>query len=241
MAERKPHKKPAELAPRRLAKLVDAEARERKEKVEAERAPQEGRKWWFVTLAVGIVLAAATTLVAHKHRLAGVNLSLFRHVNDWPDSLRAFFLAATIAPNSLLIGASAVVVSFVLKLYQLSWQLAAAIVGAGGAAFVLKRVIAEPRPYAMVQGVHMRAHEADPGFPSGHVTIMTAVVLTLWPYLPRGWRWLVALAIPLVALSRMYLGVHSPLDVVGGFGVGLSVVSIMRVLPEPLRRLLRLD
>ncbi|HSX00314.1 MAG TPA: phosphatase PAP2 family protein [Patescibacteria group bacterium] len=227
MAERKIQKKIAML--------------ETKREVEAERAPNDSRNYWLASLVVGIVLLAVTSLLAHKHTLTGMNLSLFRHINDWPNSLRGTFLAITVAQNSLLIGAAAVVVSFVLKLYQLSWQLAAAIVGAGGAGLIMKKVIDEPRPHLMIGGVHQRAYEVDPGFPSGHVLVVTTVVLTLWPYLPRGWRWLVLTAIPLMALSRIYLGVHSPLDTIGGFALGLVVVSAMRVMPEILRKPLRLD
>lgn len=226
------------MTERKLQKRTAVEA---KLEVEAEREPRDSRLYWLIGLIVGLLLFTICTPIAYKHTLTGVNLSLFRHVNDWPNSLRGIFLALTVAPNSLLIGAAAVVVSFMLKLYQLSWQLAAAVIGAGGVGLVMKKVINEPRPHAMVSNVHQRAYETDPGFPSGHVLIVTAVVLTLWPYLPRGWRWLVLLCIPLMAFSRIYLGVHSPLDVVGGFALGLAVVSAMRIMPTSLRKLLRLD
>jgi len=222
-------------------KLQKKTAIEAKQEVEAERAPREGRLYWSIGLVVGLLLFIICAPIAYKHTLTGLNLTLFRHVNDWPNSLRDIFLAFTVAPNSLLIGAAGVVVSFALKLYQLSWQLAAAVIGAGGLGLVMKKVINEPRPHAMVGNVHQRAFETDPGFPSGHVLIVTTVVLVLWPYLPRGWRWLVLLCIPLMALSRIYLGVHAPLDVVGGFALGLAVVSAMRMLPASLRQLLRLD
>jgi undecaprenyl-diphosphatase len=79
------------------------------------------------------------------------------------------------------------------------------------------------------------------GFPSGHTMMITVAVLSLWPYLPRRWRWFFLLLIPLMGLSRIYLGVHAPLDVIGGFAVGAVVVGAMRSLPVFIRKFFRLD
>ncbi len=57
-------------------------------------------------------------------------------------------------------------------------------------------------------------------FPSGHTQSATALYGTLGLAAKRGWRKAVLLGIIiLVALSRMYLGVHTPLDVLGGFAI----------------------
>jgi membrane-associated phospholipid phosphatase len=42
--------------------------------------------------------------------------------------------------------------------------------------------------------------------------------------------------IVLVAWSRIYLGVHAPLDVVGGFVLGLLVVLLAEKIPWPKRK-----
>ncbi|WP_225583202.1 phosphatase PAP2 family protein [Pseudoxanthomonas sp. PXM02] len=67
-------------------------------------------------------------------------------------------------------------------------------------------------------------------FPSGHAmgsaTLAMVVVLLCWH---TRWRWLaVALAgsfALLVGVSRIYLGVHYPSDILGGFAAGLAWVS----------------
>jgi membrane-associated phospholipid phosphatase len=227
------------MAERKKAKIEIAA--ERKLEVESELAVRDRRVWWGVGVAVGTLLFVTGAYFVHRHTIVGVNLTLFRDINGWSDGWRTFFLGVTVSSSSLWIGVAALLVTFVLKLYQLTWQLAAAIIASFGLGFLGKHFIAQPRPYKLIPDVHARAYETDPSYPSGHVLLVTVIVLTLWPYLPRGWRWLVALLIPLMALSRIYLGVHTPLDVIGGFALGLAVVAAMRVLPEPIRKFFRLD
>lgn len=67
-------------------------------------------------------------------------------------------------------------------------------------------------------------------FPSGHgmgsATLAMVVILLCWH---TRWRWLaVALAgtfALLVGVSRIYLGVHFPSDILGGFAAGIAWVS----------------
>jgi membrane-associated phospholipid phosphatase len=66
------------------------------------------------------------------------------------------------------------------------------------------------------------------GFPSGHVSVSVAFLCGL--VFLFGWRgaWLAALIwIPLMALSRMYLGRHFLGDVIGGVAVGLVATMVV--------------
>lgn len=201
----------------------------------------ERRIWWIVLTVIGILLFSAGAVVALNHNLVGAELAVFRAINDWPESLRPLFLLITTAPESLWIAVVVVLASFILKLYRVAWQLAAATVAGYAVTFIAKEVIGRERPMNLIHDVHVRVHETSMGYPSGHTMIMTVAVLALWPYLPKGWRWGIALLIPLMGLSRIYLGVHSPLDVVGGFAVGAVVVGVMRILPAAMRRFFRFD
>jgi membrane-associated phospholipid phosphatase len=73
-----------------------------------------------------------------------------------------------------------------------------------------------------------RADDADPyGFPSGHVAGATVFFFGL--VFLFGWRWAwggLALWVPVVALSRLYLGRHFLGDVLGGFGAAVIVTAI---------------
>lgn len=64
------------------------------------------------------------------------------------------------------------------------------------------------------------------GFPSGHAQGSTTFWGLAAAYGRRGWLTAVAvLVVLLVSLSRLYLGVHLPIDIVGGIGIGLLVVA----------------
>ena len=205
-------------------------------------SPNDSHWWWLAACVVGLaVFAAAAFLVYRRPTAHGWELAIFHAINNLPNSLRPLFIVATLAPNALLIGAVCVVATALLKLWQLTWQLAAAVLGAAATGFLAKHFINRPRPGGLDIGAHVRAHETDAAFPSGHALIITVVVLVLWPYLPRGWRWLVALIVPVVGIARLYLGVHLPLDIIGGVALGVAIVACMRMLPAKLRTLLRFD
>lgn len=84
-----------------------------------------------------------------------------------------------------------------------------------------------PRPTAVSDGVQALVHASGNGFPSGH----TQITVVFWGYLAALGRrsWLYALAASLmllVPLSRVYLGVHFPVDVAGGYALGAVVLTV---------------
>ncbi len=66
------------------------------------------------------------------------------------------------------------------------------------------------------------AYRHSASFPSGHALCATAVGLYLYAHTASGWGRTVWVAfVVLVPLARLYLGVHYPLDVLGGGGLGV--------------------
>lgn len=87
---------------------------------------------------------------------------------------------------------------------------------------LMKSSIGRPRPYEVIASISHR----DPltiggyGFPSGHTAIATAVGLGILALFPSVRVWQVAVGVTLVGLSRIILGMHLPLDVLGGAAIG---------------------
>lgn len=87
-----------------------------------------------------------------------------------------------------------------------------------------------PEPPTLVHLPHTAS------FPSGHAASSFACAATLARFVPR--RVAVGLYVlaALIAFSRVYVGVHYPLDVIAGAVLGLLVAIALRPLPGALRR-----
>jgi undecaprenyl-diphosphatase len=97
---------------------------------------------------------------------------------------------------------------------------------------VLKLLVDRPRPLD-----HPLVPEpTSASFPSGHAATSFACAATLSFMLPRyAAPVLYALAAG-IAYSRVYVGVHYPIDVIAGAALGLAVATALRRLPAALRR-----
>lgn len=189
---------------------------------------------------VSLLAFAIMTYIASQGKALGWEASLFHVMNAWPDGLRTAMLVITFFGSTLW---APVIVGCLLlmKMYRLAWRLAATIIGSYGIVFIVKHVIERERPLGLLSDVNARIAETGMGFPSGHATLVTVVMLTLLPYIARRWQWLIVVPIALICVSRLYLGVHVPLDVLGGVALGTAAVTFVRILPKPLRVWLRID
>ncbi len=104
------------------------------------------------------------------------------------------------------------------------WQLVLAIVLCNGFVdHVVKPAIARARPFNAMDAVRVVGYRpVTYSFPSGHAASACAGAFVVTLMLPRARYSLWCLA-GLIACSRVYIGVHYPLDVVGGALVGLGV------------------
>lgn len=87
-----------------------------------------------------------------------------------------------------------------------------------------------PRPFAMPTGHNFLYHEADPSFPSDHMTIIMTVAFTfMMRRHVRSLGMCLAVLGLIIGWSRIYLGVHFPIDMAGALIVAFISALIVHV------------
>jgi undecaprenyl-diphosphatase len=103
-------------------------------------------------------------------------------------------------------------------------------------AFALKYVFSDERPYVRYPEPEPLVEPSiDLTFPSGHSATSFAGAALLAAAVPRLAAPLYALA-GAIAFSRVYVGVHYPLDILAGAALGLGVARALPPLVRALRR-----
>ena len=86
-----------------------------------------------------------------------------------------------------------------------------------------------PRPFLVLSGVaQLVNHETTSSFPSGHATFYFALAMGVFLYNKKIGHVYIALA-GLISFARIFVGVHWPLDILAGAGLG-SVISVIMYL-----------
>lgn len=167
------------------------------------------------------------------------NLHLFQLINAPPGMTQQQLLLATLLASWLI-----VLVPITMAIGWLRGGHAARldllqILLAAGLALLLAQVITvvwpQPRPFALHVGTQYLSHVTDPGLPSDHVTVFWTLALAslrsrrfaLWGF--------PLLAVGLVVgWSRIYLGVHFPLDIAAALPVAWAGTMGASVLRKPM-------
>jgi membrane-associated phospholipid phosphatase len=200
---------------------------------------------FFVALLAGFVLLAAASLllallvtdvVVHTGGVGRADESAIESMvrERTPFLTDASVVGSTVGGAPLLpivVGLIALVCAFLRK-----WTIA------GFAVFVL---VVESATYRVTSLLVPRDRPSvrrledlpvDASYPSGHtaaaIAVYAGLVLLLTSAIPRrGLRyaaWALAIVLPIfVAMSRMYRGMHHPLDVAGGVFVGIGALLVL--------------
>lgn len=180
-----------------------------------------------VIVALGLVVLAVASVAALDQPVTGLETAVFEVVNRLPGWLAPLLIVVMQAGAFYAVPVTAVAAALLRR-----FELARALLLAGGAgwlaASLLKSVVGRGRPTALLQDVLLRVGEAPGlGFPSGHTATATALVTAAMPFVGRRVRVLLGAVAVLVGIARMYVGVHLPLDVLGGGALGLTIGTLV--------------
>ena len=182
-----------------------------------------------------VILARIAGEIVEKEPI-GFDVAILRwlhaHANGFYDQLFLIItelggIAAVVLITALLVG----YFWFYKKRRHPALLLAFGVGGAAAANVVLKALFQRERPSLW----HPSVVETSFSFPSGHAMASAAlaacVIVILWR---TRYRWVAvvtgAIVVGLIGLSRLYLGVHYPSDVLAGWCASIAWVTIVAVL-----------
>lgn len=171
-----------------------------------------------------------------------MNLSIFRYLNNlagvhpWFDKLTVF-TAVWLGPVLILVS-----IIFLLKhtdktipkeksfeelkqkVKEILLVFVSAMIAWAGA-WILKHLVGSLRPFDALQNVHQLFPESGFAFPSGHATFFSALAAAMYMYHKKVGI-MFGVGALLIGLARIIGGVHFPIDIVGGYILGISISCV---------------
>jgi len=176
----------------------------------------------WARLGLGATGLLATAGAVRRDRVSAAEARAFRAVNGLPDAL---YPPAWVVMQLGAFGAvpAAAAAAWRAGDGELAARLLVGGTGAWAAAKLVKQVVRRPRPADLLPGIRGRGRDAAGlGYLSGHAAVAVALGAAALPRLGPAARALTLTAIPLVGLTRVYVGAHLPLDIAGGAALGLA-------------------
>lgn len=186
--------------------------------------PLAGAFFLFVFLILGAIVKIA------PDQLNGFDQSITAVIRAPYPSLNQFFIWYTKLANPLTVAAFAVIAAGAMALkkhyIEALWLLINTAFTAGILNSLIKLFFMRERPT-----LEHLVVEHSYSFPSGHSTgsmLLYGTIIMLLPVfikkksLYRPLQFLLGIGILFIGISRIYLGVHFPSDILGGFCFGLS-------------------
>lgn len=196
-----------------------------------------GRLTWRVSMFWLLVLGSVWLFVEFADEVyEGAGLPFDQPILVWFEQLQSPALTQVMYALSVIGDVPATLALSALLLAAMSvWlrrEVLFFLISLGGASLIMlatKYLLARPRPELFPEGALYPT--STPSFPSGHATGSAALYLTLYLIARRAtprWSWLVGLVgivmTLAIAISRLYLQVHYPSDVLAGLALGTGWV-----------------
>jgi membrane-associated phospholipid phosphatase len=185
----------------------------------------------LVAAGVGLLIVIGCGLIARNGTVGMLEQRVFEAINGLSETLSPVMRRAQLL-GVLATGPIVAIVALVLRRRRLA--LAAVIVTIGKllAERIVWRFVQRSRPGTTIADAIVRGDTPTIGlsFVSGHVVLLVGLAWIVLPYLRGAWRIVPLLIVGLVVFARVYLGAHAPLDVVGGFGLGLVVGAVANLI-----------
>ncbi len=91
-------------------------------------------------------------------------------------------------------------------------------------ALIARSIYTNPRPFVVQHFTPLIPHAPDNGFPSDHALLVGLIAAVIYPFSRKisAALWLIAIV---VAGSRVYVGVHHSIDVVGSFVIAIVMTA----------------
>lgn len=178
---------------------------------------------------IGLLVLAITLVAALPDDITPFEEWGFRVFNDLPDWIE--YPGWPVMQVGSILAVPILAIGYVV--YSRGWQLPTRLALAGTTAWILAKVVKSlverGRPDVFLSNINLRPAWNGLGFPSGHTAVAFAIAVVLSSTLSRPWRIAVWVAAIAAGLLRMYTAAHLPLDVLGGWGLGLAVGSIVEI------------
>ena len=188
-------------------------------------------KW--ILCAITAILAIVNTINVKNGKILELDLNIYKFFSEniINDKLTPILKVITHIGGEKIVLVLAVLAIILIKGLKNKLFLLTGVVGTAGLNVILKHIIQRKRP-----NINRLIPEEGYSFPSGHSMMSMAfygmLIFLIFKYVKNTalkWTLIVILTILLstIGITRIYLGVHYPSDVIGGFLVSLTYLFIL--------------